>query len=673
MARCCGVLEAKLRRHRTLLLLVTLAVLCCVATVISLLEDSPTPRMEAAPVEALGVELLITGRVVDGAGAAIFGARVTCGSVAAVADANGLFRCAGLAKGRHKVDARATGFVRGGLAGGGATHALAAVAAEAPLTVLTLRHPGRVIGHVVSDSQPVAAAAVDVHYLSAAGLTGSVGPYRLAGAAHSDPRGRFEAGGLAPGRIQLRARLEDNASALSEPMDLRQGETLDGVLLRLQPGGSLSGTVRSRDGVGLAGRVEVRASAAGMAMAADCDMSGGFAISGIPPGLWQVEVSAPGFRRLRVADVKIVARGAESRAFTLAPVEGALGRVVDEADKPVTSATVLLNVGGQMQRVTVDGQGRFEWHRPGQPLFGATAMAIDAKHAPSELVPIEQGGELVLNLGPGGHIAGRVLDRDAQSVPGALVHLLHRDVEGPDPWGTPRPTPMAVQPDGGFAMGPLRPGRYDLRASLEGHPPGILRGIVVASGATTRVTIRLDAGALLHGRVAATDGASLANARVRLLADDSGPAERSTVTDQDGGWRLAAVPPGVWNLRVQHESYLPELVPSLTVPDRGALRHDVALRSPASAQTVRLANIGIELSEGVDGIVVTEAAGSGAAAGLRVGDRVTSVDFMPTDRAGLQEVTAALGNVAGTMQSIEVQRPGEGPRTIYLGSGLAAP
>ena len=87
----------------------------------------------------------------------------------------------------------------------------------------------------------------------------------------------------------------------------------------------------------------------------------------------------------------------------------------------------------------------------------------------------------------------------------------------------------------------------------------------------------------------------------------------------------------------------------------------------------RIAAIGIELSEGVDGFVVTSVAGSGAAAGLRAGDRITSVDFQATDRSALQEVTSALGSESTSLLSIEIDRPGEGPRTIYLGSGGGSP
>ena len=664
-----------MKRQRSLQLVVLAAALTCLAAIAWLLNDgsSSPPPSPAPPAPAPQIELVISGRVVDSGGAAIVGARVDCGAQRAVSDGHGLFRCAGLAAGRHPVDASAPGYVRPGVGRSGAVQVAASPPTEAPITVLTLRRPGRLQGHVVAGSKPVAEAAVDVFYRTAAGLRGSVGPFRLAGAATTDAHGRFDATGLAPGRIELRARLGGDVSVLSRVIDLREGETVDGLLLRLQPGGTLSGIVRSRDGVAIAGRVEVRPSAEGEGFAADCDMNGSFAIGGIPPGTWQVEVSAPGFRRLQGQELVIVARAALSRTFVLTAIKGAVGQVVDVEDKPVTAATVLLRVGGQMQRVSVDGQGRFSWHRPGLPLFGGTALAISPSHAPSEEQPIEQGGELTLRLGPGGHVEGRVQDADGGIAASALVHLIDRKVDGPDPWGPPRPAPSHVQPDGSFRMGPLRPGRYDLRASKPGHPPGIARGVVVPAGGVGRVTIRLDAGALLHGRVAATDGAPLADATIALIPNDSDGRERSARSDAEGNWRIDTVPPGKWTLRAQHASHLPELVPTLEVPDRGELRHDISLRSPEVARSVRITRFGIELSEGVGGIMVTEAAGSGAAAGLRVGDRLTSVDFLATDHIALQELNATLSAETADLLSVEVHRPGQGPRTIYLSSGSSSP
>ena len=71
--------------------------------------------------------------------------------------------------------------------------------------------------------------------------------------------------------------------------------------------------------------------------------------------------------------------------------------------------------------------------------------------------------------------------------------------------------------------------------------------------------------------------------------------------------------------------------------------------------------------------MVTEAAGSGAAAGLRVGDRLTSVDFLATDHIALQELNATLSAETADLLSVEVHRPGQGPRTIYLSSGSSSP
>jgi len=658
-----------MNRQRMLQLVVAAAVIVSVGLIAWLLADAPPPATDEPVVEqpARRVELVITGRVVDSAGAPIASATVRCQQVHTKTDKHGMFTCRGLPAGRPAHDASASDYVRPGIADSGAVQVAAAPEAEARSVVLTLRRPGSLHGHVVASARPVAGANLEVLYRTAAGLQGSVGPFRLAGAAVSDAQGRFAIAGLAPGRIEVRARLGGDVSALSPVIDLREGQRIDDLLLRLQPGGTLSGVVRSRGGVGLAARVEVRPNVDGEGFAADCDVNGRFTIAGIPPGTWLVEVTAPGFRRVRVPDLVVVARAALSRTFTLEAIQGVVGQVVGPGDKPVPAATVLIQVGGQVARVTVDGEGRFEWHRPGLPLLGGTAMAIAPTHATSEVQPVEQGGEVLLRLGAGGNIAGRVLDAKGGPAASAVIHLVGRKVKGPDPWGAPQPTPAHAQPDGSFSMGPFRPGRYDFRASLTGQPPGISRDVMVVSGGLARVTIRLDGGTLVHGRVSALDGAALVAARVRLMPLDGGESERHATTDEQGLWKVPSVPPGRWALRVSHASHLPELIAQLDVPDRGELRKDVALRPPDAARSVRLAEMGMVIAEGVNGYMVRESAGAALAAGLRVNDRITSVDFRPADKSGLQELSSTLGGEGVDMLSIEIERPGEGPQTIYLG------
>lgn len=640
-------------------------------------DQEPSTAAVPAPGQTL------SGRVVDGSGRPIAGAVVVCGAHELRTDAAGGFELADLPEGAHQLDARAPGFVRPGrhVAGGAAPGASVEVEALGLVTVkiaagqrpkpviLTLRRPASLEGHVLSMNRPVAGVRIDVRYRLAHGMVGSVGPYTLSAATTTDRQGRFRLDSLSPGRLHVTASGQGGASASTDPIDLREGEQRGGVLLQLRPAGSLSGTVRSRDGAAVAAHVAVVAEPGAEGYAVDADDSGRFAIEAIPPGTWIIEVSAPGFKPLRVSDVQVVPHAALSRTLVLEPIAGVNGQVVDQDDRPVSSALVILSVGGQQYRIDCTGDGRFNWHRPGMPLDGATALAISPRHGRSPTLPAHEGEPILLRLKPGGHIAGRVVDAAGGPVLGALVHLAGRKVDGPDPYGMPRPDPAHSQPDGSFRIADLRPGLYDLRAALQGHPPGVARGVVVTSGAEASVVITLDAGATVRGRVSGADGAAAVGARVQLLPELPDADAPAAVTDEQGLFRFDTVAPGPHKLHVAHAAHLPELVAGVVVPDRGELVRDIALRSGAQASRRHIDAVGIVLREGPSGPVIEESTGVAAAAGLRAGDVLAGVDFMGPDRAGFEGICDMLEAGRGGPITLEVQRPGEGPVTLYLGVG----
>lgn len=75
------------------------------------------------------------------------------------------------------------------------------------------------------------------------------GPNRSARSVRVDPSGRFRTSDLAPGVYRLEASAAAAAPVRSEPMEIRSGESIQGIVLRLRDGGTITGTV-VQDGAG---------------------------------------------------------------------------------------------------------------------------------------------------------------------------------------------------------------------------------------------------------------------------------------------------------------------------------------------------------------------------------------------------------------------------------------
>jgi len=152
----------------------------------------------------------------------------------------------------------------------------------------------------------------------------------------------------------------------------------------------------------------------------------------------------------------------------------------------------------------------------------------------------EERGGIDIVLRPGGvELAGSVKDIGGGTVGGAWVRA------GSERWG---PSPRAQtrsRADGSFRLW-VAPGRVALTAQAEGYVPG--RADATAPGLT--VDILLTPEAVLAGRVVEVGGgAPVAGARVGVgssggMEDASPEAHGSAVTDEQGRFRIARLPPG---------------------------------------------------------------------------------------------------------------------------------
>lgn len=190
--------------------------------------------------------------------------------------------------------------------------------------------------------------------------------------AAADLAGRSVFAGVRPGRYTAEASADGFADAETPPFDFAGGAVGISTTIRLSEGACIAGTAVDRENRPMRG-VVVNAARAETADAGDdrrpfrggrtptiSDAEGAFRRCGMSDGAWRVTgaLREPG-RRLRFVPVEVTLRGGRGRDGIVLKLEPALvinGRIVDTDGNVVPTVRAVLSPGG---RQSLDGQGRF--------------------------------------------------------------------------------------------------------------------------------------------------------------------------------------------------------------------------------------------------------------------------------------------------------------------------
>jgi len=174
---------------------------------------------------------------------------------------------------------------------------------------------------------------------------------------------------------------------------------------------------------------------------------------GLTAGEWSIHVSAPGFED---QDRTVtLAPGSAPLVFVLVPQGRIRGRVVDASGAAVAGAEVADETTGNGEQLS-DSEGRFELD------VSSGAHRVRARHARAgisdvlefELASGETIEDLVLTLGPGARLEGRVLDAAGGPAWGIPVYAGRADT--------------TTDSDGAFVLEGLAPGTIRVSAHSEG-------------------------------------------------------------------------------------------------------------------------------------------------------------------------------------------------------------
>lgn len=239
------------------------------------------------------------------------------------------------------------------------------------------------------------------------------------------------------------------------------------------------------------------------------------------------------------------------------------GAVVDANHLPVPDARLWLSDRANYTRGfevgRSDAEGRFRLPARTDTYLGARKAGF----APSRVRYLQKLGQPIELVLPkqGGNLRGKVVD--AANLPIAAAQL---SIGGHGGWVVPgstieehwlMPMPAMVTTDevGEFTCDGVEPGDLDVRAWAEGHAPTAEK-IRVDAGSTSRVTLVLQAGAVLTGVVRDPQGRPIAEASVRAMNETNEPTREfgypSAASDATGAFRLEDLPVGKVTLHAGH-------------------------------------------------------------------------------------------------------------------------
>lgn len=442
------------------------------------------------------------------------------------------------------------------------------------LRSITLAPGGRLAGRVTdTDARPVEGARLEAGPVSRTTWYRD-DPFPSARGA-SDAEGRFELTGLPLGEpVELIAEHSDHRGARIAAVELPLDRPL---LVELSPGGRIFGRVVGLDGEPLE-RADVRAwaihSSSPSVGTATTGADGGFEIKALATGTFNVQVEAPGYPRHEAGGVEVAEgersgplevrlEAAEVSGRILAPDRTAAADVAVVVDYQRSVASLgpepfTYSAGihwRDRSQARTDSRGEFVIRglKPGRATIvveheslGDAAAEIDLR---AGVNPIE------LRLQTSGRIHGRVVDVHGSPVANAWVTLAPATKPARGWAGRARRFPLAQSPgqavagDGGFVFRRLARGEYRLQAAAPGlrqeTPP-----VTVTLGETPLPSIELTLapGEEIHGEIVGLT----ADTRQPTLISAQGPGgeTRGAQVDEEGRYRLGGLGAGRWKITV---------------------------------------------------------------------------------------------------------------------------
>ncbi|HSD89356.1 MAG TPA: carboxypeptidase regulatory-like domain-containing protein [Kofleriaceae bacterium] len=345
----------------------------------------------------------------------------------------------------------------------------------------------------------------------------------------TDAKGAFRIESVAPGSYVAAAFAQDFAPGVSAPFNIRSGDEITGIVIRVTEGVLVMGRVTGRDGP-IPGATVI--ASAGMGESAHkiatttTDKYGEYALRSIG-GKITLGVSAIGYGDAERAITIVEGRDHQREDYTLTIEDGLLRGVVLAPDGGAAAGISVRVVEGTTRRRTVsDAYGRF---MIAPVATGRYVVELSSLDYPPKRVSLDTTNWAELRLDAGG--GARALIRDSHS--GAALANIRVDATGPGGQASSRTSDAR----GFVELRGLAAGDWSLAVRAPGYLPTTKSVTVRVGRGPGDTVVDLVRGATLAGEVRDHFGRRVAGARVTL-------GSVSTTTDADGVFRLTGVESG---------------------------------------------------------------------------------------------------------------------------------
>ncbi|MES1245587.1 MAG: carboxypeptidase regulatory-like domain-containing protein [Acidobacteriota bacterium] len=365
---------------------------------------------------------------------------------------------------------------------------------------------------------------------------GSIGSQSVSDAGETDDEGTLRIGGLEPGVVDLQVEADGFQTLLARGLRVPENEAAGPVEITLARGAVLEGRVLDGDGKPVLG-ASVRAFQEdaerpfGGPPGATTDDEGRYRLTGLSPGSYQVAADSADIQASAQAPVEIRA-AVQSLDLRFPKGSTVSGQVVDDRGSPVAQARISLAPNGPATLSQADGTFTFRSVADGAFRLRGAAPGFAETTAPDE---IQVAGRpvrgLILRLGRGVSIAGRLLGVDPDRLAGARILALLWEPERQERLqGT-------VDRQGSYQVANASPGTWQVRAELrDGRSAQGQIEVAEVEAGPVALDLEFEEGLTLSGRVL-LDGEPLAGG---TLAVDGSPATLA----YDGGFSVSGLKPG---------------------------------------------------------------------------------------------------------------------------------
>ncbi len=364
----------------------------------------------------------------------------------------------------------------------------------------------------------------------------------------------------------------------------------DNLLVNVTASGSIAGIVldQSTNFPLIGAAVELFDSGPSLIGSTTTNADGAYSFTGLAPGTYSLVTSLATYDQ-KIQFATVIAGQTTSATILLSPTPGNVtGTVTDQASAPIAGALVkLVNTAGvTISQVTTGAGGTYLFPSvtPGAYTVTVSANSYQSDSAAINVFKAQSTSHNVVLQALPAQLSGVVTGPGNVPIAGALVDVLNQT-------GLPV-TETVTDGTGAYLLNNLTAGVYQVRVSAAGFSSQ-LAGVSLSPGDVKNLSFSLSA---LPGTVSGTiadeqTSADIANSSVKLVTNE-GIIVRSTLTDSNGEYTLASIPPGSYVLVVSAEGYASKTI-GIQVSAGSTTQADLSLAALAGVLSGTVTNTGL--------------------------------------------------------------------------------